>query len=103
MDIKEFALRLSQLRMNVGYTASDMSESMGKSRNFLSQLENARHFPTMENFFEICTYLRITPKDFFDVGVMAPTKLNELYEMEKTLSSEQLDVLISMVKAMKKE
>ena len=103
VEQQDFIKRLTQLRLEKNISAQEMSLDIGQNRGYINSLENGRSFPKMQTFFYICEYLGISPEQFFHVAITAPTKLNELYELEKTLSSEQLDVLISMAKAMKKE
>ena len=56
----------------------------------------------MTVFFYICDYFGITPKEFFDLDVPNPAKMNELTQAAKGLSNEQMEHLIALVKSMKK-
>lgn len=102
MDIKDFSLRLSQLRENKNVSARDMSLSMGMSENYICVIENGKSFPSMSVFFYICEYLGITPQEFFETEVKNPTKTKELIDAVKGLSTEQLDNLIVLAKGLKK-
>lgn len=55
----------------------------------------------MEMFLYICEFLCVEPKEFFDEETTSPTKLNEAFELLKTLTPKQLDLLISVAKEMK--
>ncbi|MBQ3265928.1 MAG: hypothetical protein IJH07_09165, partial [Ruminococcus sp.] len=48
----------------------------------------------------ICNYLEITPKEFFDINTVNPTKVSELIEATKGLSSDQLSNLISLARGL---
>lgn len=102
MDIKEFSLRLSQLRENKNVSARDMSLSMGMSENYVCGIENGKSFPSMTGFFYICDYLGITPQEFFETEMKNPAKTKELIDAVKGLSTEQLDNLIALAKGLKK-
>ncbi len=102
MDLKEFSLRLSQLRMNKGVSARDMSLSIGQSAGYINNIETGVNFPSMTAFFYICEYLDITPSEFFDTDSKSPTKEKELIEAVKGLKAEQLDNLIALAKGLKK-
>lgn len=102
MEQKEFSLRLSQLRMEKGVSARDMSLSIGFSENYINSIENGANFPSMTVFFYICEYLGISPKEFFDTESKSPTKEKELLDAVKGLSPEQLDTLITLTKGLKK-
>ena len=111
LEREEFCRRLTQLRMNKGVSARDMSLSIGQSAGYINALENPsyinhiennKNFPTMENFFYICDYLEITPGEFFDTDSTNPTKASKLLELAKSLPDDQLDLLIALTKALKK-
>lgn len=94
--------RLSQLRMNKGVSARDMSLSIGQSAGYINNIENGVNLPSMAAFFYICDYLGVTPKDFFDVEYTNPSKAQQLLEAAKELDNDQLDHLIALVKGLKK-
>ncbi len=101
MELKDFSARLSQLRMNKGFSARDMSISMGQSPSYINNIENQVSFPSMSTFFYICDYLEITPAEFFDAESVNPTKEKELLAQLKGLRNEDLDHLIALAKALK--
>ena len=97
-----FAKRLSELRTQKGVSARDMSLSLGQNPTYIHKIENGTALPSMMGFFYICEYLEVEPKDFFDTKSTNPTKANELFEIAKSLSNEQLDNLISLAKGLQK-
>lgn len=101
MEKEDFIRRMVQLRMNRDVSARDMSLSIGQSPNYINGIENGGGYPSMTNFFYICDYFGITPKEFFDVDTPNPAKMNELVQAAKRLTNEQLDHLIALVKTMK--
>lgn len=102
MEREDFCKRLTQLRMNRGVSARDMSLSIGQSPNYIIGIEGGKNYPSMETFFYICDYFGITPKEFFDLESTNPSKATELMEIVKTLPNEQLDLFIALGKAVKK-
>ena len=95
---KEFAKRLAQLRNQKGISARDMSLSIGQNPGYINTIENGKSFPTMVNFFYICEFLHITPKEFFDSSSRDPEeKIRCLMEKIKLLTDEQLDALIVLI------
>ena len=98
----EFANRLTELRMNKGTSARDMSLSIGQSPGYINNIENGVNYPSMAVFFYICDYLGITPKEFFTFDEVNPSKSNELLNVVKGLSNEQLDNLIALAKGLKR-
>ncbi len=102
MTKEEFAQRLTQLRMNKGVSARDMSLSIGQSAGYINNVENGVNLPSMQIFFYICDYFRLSPMEFFDVDSTNPTKLTELTNAAKGLPTEQLDLLIHLSKGLKR-
>lgn len=103
MEKDEFSRRLSQLRINKGVSARDMSLSIGQSAGYINNIENGVNYPAMQSFFYICDYLGITPMEFFDVENSNPQKTSELLSVLKGLSSDQLEHFIAIAKELKKK
>ena len=102
MDKKDFVKRLTELRINKGVSARDMSLSIGQSAGYINNIENGVNLPSMKTFFYICDYLGVEPKDFFGIKSTNPTKANTLWEIAKSLNNEQLDNLIALAKGLRK-
>jgi len=102
MDEKDVALRLARLREKKGVSARDMSLSIGQNPGYINNIETGKSKPSLEGIFFICEYLGITPSEFFDMDSTNPSKANELFEIAKRLSNEQLDNLIALAKGLQK-
>jgi transcriptional regulator with XRE-family HTH domain len=103
MDEKYIAARLARLRTERGISARDMSLSMGQAGNYISNIENGKSAPSIQGFFYICDFLKISPKDFFDEGNTNPALLNEVIEELKPLSSKALESMLSFVRELRKK
>ena len=101
MDMQEFGRRLAELRMAKGVSARDMSLSIGQATGYINNIENGHNYPSMSQFFYICDYLGLTPKQFFDTD-KNPAKQNALLDAISGISSEQLDTLIALAKGLKR-
>ena len=102
MEKEIFIKRLVELRMAKGVSARDMSISIGQSPGYINNIENGVNLPSMTMFFYICNYFNLTPLDFFDIDSSAPTKSNEIIQLLKGLNPEQLDLIIKVIKEIKK-
>ena len=98
IEKEEFIKRLTQLRLNKNVSAREMSLAIGQSAGYINNIENGVNLPSMANFFYICEYFDIEPKDFFDTESTNPAKINELLEIVKSLNNEQLNILIALAK-----
>ena len=93
-----FYTRLTELRIQKGVSARDMSLSLGQSESYINKLENRRTLPSFSGFIYICEYFGITPQEFFDDKVSAPMKQKEfMVELEK-LTPEQKDHILQIIK-----
>ena len=101
MELKDFSVRLSQLRILKGVSARDMSLSIGQSPGYINNIENGVAFPSMTVFFYICEYLGVTPSEFFDTASANPTKEKQLTDALKGLKSADLEHLLALAKALK--
>ena len=102
MEKEAFIKRLTELRMAKGVSARDMSLSLGQSPGYINNIENGVNLPSMTLFFYICDYLKITPQEFFDTNSSNPTKLNQLTELAKELTNDKLELVMNLVKELKK-
>ena len=99
---RNFALRLSQLRTQAGISAREMSTDLGRNHTYINTIENARSYPTMDAFLEICDYLGTSPSEFlrcFDVDEKSK-KRSILHDRIALLSNEQIDTVLNVVNAM---
>ena len=84
----EFRQRLTDLRIEKNVSAREMSLSIGQSESYINRIENQKMLPSMNVFFYICEYLKITPADFF--------------QSDKRISLEMIDA-IQKLQAMDEE
>ena len=103
MDYLDFFYkRLTELRIQKGVSARDMSLSLGQSESYVNKIENKRTLPSFMGFIYICEYFGISPSEFFS-ELENPTKTNLLfYELGK-LNSEQTDHVLQIVKDIAKK
>ena len=93
-----FSERLTQLRIQKGVSARDMSLSLGQSESYINKIENKRTMPSMTGFFYICEYLGIEPQAFFDPNITSPAKSAEIMEQLGKLSPEKADHILSLIR-----
>lgn len=90
--------RLTQLRLQKGVSARDMSLSLGQCDAYINRIENKRALPSMAGLIYICEYLDITPQEFFDYNIPAPHKAKELLTELQGLTAEQIDHITAIVR-----
>ena len=98
MNQEWFSSRLAQLRTERKLSARDLSLSLGQSAGYINKIENQRSLPSMQVFFYLCEYLKISPEEFFDRKIEHPLLLRELLlELEK-MDNRQLEHLLAISK-----
>ena len=97
MDETYIAGRLARLRTQMGVSARDMSLTIGQANNYISNIENGKSAPSIQGFFYICDYLKISPKDFFDQGNDNPALLNELMTELRPLNTAALEHILGLI------
>jgi transcriptional regulator with XRE-family HTH domain len=85
-----FPTRLTQLRIQKGVSARDMSLSIGQNPGYINDIETGKALPSMTAFFFICEYLNITPLEFFDIDSKQPEQLRSVINNLKKLDERQL-------------
>lgn len=98
---KEFQERLTELRLRKDVSAREMSRDIGQSDNYICNIENHHNLPSMSTFFYICDYLKVTPKEFFDLESRAPDRLSEITAKLKRLNPDQLALVSKLIDQMK--
>ena len=95
-----FADRMASLRMKRSVSAREMSLTIGQNESYINRIENKQTFPSMQAFFYICEYFKITPKDFFNSDNPSPAKINDIINILYTLDDEQLEIIFNVAKGL---
>lgn len=95
--IEWFYNRLTELRIQKGVSARDMSLSLGQSESYINKIENRRTLPSFTGFIYICEYFGITPQEFFN-NHAAPQKTKELLAAFEKLDPVQTEHVLQIVK-----
>lgn len=99
MDYFEwFYNRITELRIQKGVSARDMSLSLGQSESYINKIENKRTLPSFTGFLYICEYFGLTPHEFFDENSSYPSKTKELIAELNKLTPVELEHVLQIVK-----
>ena len=91
--------RVSQLRIQKGVSAREMSLSLGQNEAYINQIENGKMLPSLQGLTYICDYLGITLHQFFDEENIAPNQIDDIIKDLKKLDVEALAHVAAVVKA----
>lgn len=96
--IEWFYKRLTELRIQKGVSARDMSLSLGQSESYINKIENRRTLPSFSGFIYICEYFGLTPQEFFNDHSASPGKTKELMRELEKLTPIQMDHILQIVR-----
>ena len=86
--------RISVLRTKNNISEYKMSIDLGHSNSYIHSISSGKALPSMGEFLCICDYLGVTPKEFFDEETAEPQLAHRLYQLAKSMTAEDLQVLI---------
>lgn len=96
---KAFCDRLRFLRNSKGISAREMSIALGQNVNYINLIENGKRLPSLQGFFSICTYLSISPEDFFSEANEKTQGAKQMPGIFARLNREQLFAIAQMARA----
>lgn len=94
--------RITELRLKKDISESQLSKDLGHSRNYIQNIIAKPSLPSMTEFFYICDYFNITPKDFFDTKLENPILLSSIINDLKDLSEKDLLAIKAITERLKK-
>lgn len=94
--------RLSKLRIAKGVSAREMSLAIGQNESFINRIENGKALPSMQAFFYICEYLRVTPSEFFATEDALNSNALMIAKDLEGLPAEQIEFARGMIADLKK-
>jgi len=95
--------RITQLRIKKGVSEYRMSLDLGRSRSYIQSISSGRSLPAMGEFLQICDYLEVTPREFFDENIAAdPILIQKALESMRGLKDPDLLTLIALIERLKK-
>lgn len=102
-DYDEFiATRIRELRTRKGDSGKKVSIALGHDPSYLGNIENKRNLPSISQFHKICAYFGITPEQFYRLDLEVPELLNEIVEDYPKLDAGSQQIIIDMMRKLKK-
>lgn len=95
--------RITQLRMQKNVSEYKMSYDLGHSRGYINNISSGKVLPSMSEFFTICEYFGITPKEFFETDIQNPIIIHDIIEILQQLDDEDLKLTFRNIKRLLKK
>lgn len=101
--INEFVKdRIIEIHGTKNISARALSLELGRSSEYVNQVENGRINPPLDFLWDFCDYFGITLSEFFDKNYTYPIETQELLSEIKKLSREELSQILEIVKTINK-
>lgn len=94
---KFVADRITELRLKKNVSEYQMSLDLGRNKTYIQSITSGRNLPKMQQFFEICDYLEITPAEFFDQNLHNIPLYHKATELLKEVDEDDLMAVISIL------
>lgn len=94
--------RITQLRLKKGVSEYQMSYELGHSRGYVYNISSGKALPPLKEFFAICEYFEITPKQFFDENIQNPELIQKAVDGMQRLDESDMLMLLGIINRMLK-
>jgi transcriptional regulator with XRE-family HTH domain len=99
IDFDMLGTRIKKRRRELNLKQNELSEMLGISNNYLSNIENGHSIPSLEVFSEICIKLKITP-DMLLLGVIRIDNIPEnIKDNLKLCTNKELKFIDDMIQS----
>lgn len=95
--------RITALRLKKGVSEYQMSYDLGYSRSYVYNISSGKSLPPLKEFFAICDYLGITPRDFFDTEISQPQLIQKAVDGLKNLDDSDVLMILSYIDRLNKK
>ena len=89
--------RITQLRLKKGVSEYQMSYDLGHSRGYVYNISSGKSLPPLKEFFAICDYFDITPRQFFDESTQNPELIQKALNGMKQLNEDDMLMLLGII------
>ncbi len=89
--------RITQLRLKKGVSEYQMSYDLGHSRSYVYNISSGKSLPPLKEFFAICEYFGITPREFFDDEMRQPELIQKAVDGLKSLDDSDVLMILSHI------
>ena len=103
MDKGYLRKRITELRLKKGVSEYKMSRDLGHANSYMQKISSGVSLPSWEEFFYICEYFNLEPKDFFDEQAEYKPAVQTLISLCKGLNEDDAGYLIETIRRIQKD
>ena len=97
MDVDFIRARITRLRMEKGVSEYQMSLDLGMSRGYIQSISSGNALPSFKQLLNICDYLDISVRDFFDENPERTKAQSEILAKLSKLDGEDLNAINHLI------
>ena len=90
--------RIAAIRTSKNISARNLSLELGKSSEYINQIENGRLNPPIDFIIDFCDYFQLSLGEFFNEDSSYPLQYKELISELNKLTHSELDKIVDLVK-----
>lgn len=94
--------RITALRLKKGVSEYQMSYDLGHSRSYVYNISSGKSLPPLKEFFTICDYFGITPRDFFGTEISQPQLIQKAVDGLKNLDDSDVLMILGYIDRLNK-
>ncbi len=94
--------RITQLRLKKNISEYQMSYDLGHSRGYIYNISSGKALPPLKEFFAICDYFGMTPKEFFDDGTPNSELIQKTAEEFSKLDEADAQMVLDLIHRLQK-
>ena len=103
MDTAYIRERITALRLKKDVSEYKMSLDLGHSKSYVQSITSGRALPSWPEFFSICEYFGVTPRDVFDDQAVHPELLGRAIAGCKNLDESDLRLVVNQIERLLKK
>ncbi|MBR5738748.1 MAG: helix-turn-helix domain-containing protein [Lachnospiraceae bacterium] len=94
--------RITELRMQKDVSEYKMSRALGHSKGYIQGISSGRSLPSLPEFLDICDYLGVSPKEFFDPQVKLSDPIIRVTDYMVRMNESDTELLVSFAEILSK-
>ncbi len=95
--------RITQLRLKKNVSEYQMSYDLGHSRGYIYNISSGKALPPLKEFFAICEYFGISPREFFNDQSANPELTQKAIDGLFKLDETDLAMVLDIIQRLQKE
>ena len=98
MDKKFIGDRYAKIRLAHGISGRRLSLELGRSTEYINQIENGRNLPSLEGLLNFCDYFHMSVGEFFEKDFAYPVQYDKIIKKLHKMDEVGLEVVYELLR-----